>query len=232
MTICITSLHKLYFWPLGLKLIDNLSQPIVYHPRKSSFPSVYSELHYCLFCLQEIVEIWTTCFNTFIDWTLALSYVSLTFARNWLILAVCDLVQLEAVYEFNLGLRLTDYLFTVFTEELAHYMVCVCVCAQMGLYMSESIYVMFVHDRSSEHFVSHSGLQMQRGRLWFTFTFFTYPATLIMTNSCQTVTALVRGSDFWHYSVNKSVIHTSANQRMMDKSSILETNLATATLKP
>lgn len=69
--------------------------------------------------------------NTFIDLTPVFSYVSLTFARNWLISTVWDLVQLGAVLKLNSGLRLIDPLFTVFTVRCAllHGLVWVCMCA-------------------------------------------------------------------------------------------------------
>lgn len=158
MTRCITSLHTLVLPAIVLKLIDNsLHKVTVLSPRKASFQCRVSSPS-----TGDGWEIWIiSYFNTFIDLTPVFSCVSLTFARRWLILAIWGLVRPGAVYKLNLGLRLTDYLFTVFIQGVDYSMGCVCVYAQTGLYMSESTGI--VSDGSSGLFV---GLQVRKRKAW------------------------------------------------------------------
>ena len=88
--------------------------------------------------------------HTLIDLTPVFSYVSLTFARKWLILAVWDLIRLGAVYKLNCSLRLTGCLFTVFTPDMHYDLGCVCVCVCVHKWVS--IDIMSAPDGYSEHF--------------------------------------------------------------------------------
>ena len=199
------------------KLIDNLYllslQPIAHHSGKSSF-----HLWSATACLGPIYTRWGERYqqfyflfflHTLIDLTPVFSYVSLTFARKWLILAVWDLIRLGAVYKLNCSLRLTGCLFTVFTPDMHYDLGCVCVCVCVHKWVS--IDIMSAPDGYSEHF----------------FFFFFFQSGLHihfldhMQHQISNCTASpARGSHFWHYIVNKRSYKcdTSTSWRMVDQS--------------